>query len=141
MSAEVFLDTNILVYTFDVGAPRKRDRARSIVREALEKGNGVISWQVAQEFLHVALRKFENPLTPGEASDYLDQVLRPLWKIFPSPEVFQEALLIQRQAQYGLYDSLIVASALQSEASILYSEDLQHGRAFGKTLIVNPFAD
>ena len=75
MNVEVFFDTNIFVYTFDAGAPAKRDRARSLIREALEKGNGAISWQITQEFLNVALHKFKNPLTAGEASDYLDQVL------------------------------------------------------------------
>ncbi|HEY5892932.1 MAG TPA: PIN domain-containing protein [Chthoniobacterales bacterium] len=140
MNAEVFIDTNVLVYTFDPSAPAKRERARAIVREALEKGNGAISWQVSQEFLNLALHKFENPLTTGEVSDYLDQVLVPLWKVFPSPELFREATLIQRQSQYRFYDSLIVAAAIRSEASILYSEDLQDGRIFGRTKIVNPFA-
>jgi len=139
MSAEIFLDTNIFVYTFDASAPEKRAHARTLVREALDKGKGAISWQVTQEFLNVARHKFQNPLTPGEASDYLDQVLLPLWKVFPSPELFQEAILIQRQTQYRLHDSLIVAAAVQAGATILYSEDLQHGRTFGKTRIVNPF--
>lgn len=139
MNAEIFLDTNVFVYTFDGSAPPKRDRARTLVREALEKGNGAISWQVTQEFLNVALHKFANPLTAGEASDYVDQVFAPLWKVFPSPELFHEALRIQSQSQYRFYDSLIVASALQSGASILYSEDLQDGRTFGKMKIVNPF--
>jgi predicted nucleic acid-binding protein len=139
MNAEVFLDTNVFVYTFDDSAPAKRALARGLVREALEKGNGAISWQVAQEFLNVALHKFANPLTAGEASDYVDQVFAPLWKVFPSPELFHEALRIQRQSQYRFYDSLIVASALQSGASVLYSEDLQDGRMFGKMKIINPF--
>ncbi|MDD5198714.1 MAG: PIN domain-containing protein [Terrimicrobiaceae bacterium] len=140
MPVDVFFDTNIFVYTFDASAPEKRRRARSLVREALEKGTGAISWQVAQEFLNVGLHKFENPFTAGEASDYLDQVLLPLWKVSASPELFHEAILIQRQAQYRFHDSLIVASAVHSGASTLYSEDLQAGRTFGKTKIVNPFA-
>jgi len=32
----------------------------------------VISWQVAQEFLNVAIHRFERPLTPRETTDYLD---------------------------------------------------------------------
>jgi len=139
MSVEVFLDTNVFVYTFDAGAPEKQRRARALVREVLENGSGAISWQVAQEFLHVAMHKFENPLTAGEASDYLDQVLMPLWKVSSSPELIHEALLIRRQTQYRFYDSLIVAAAVRADASILYSEDLQDGRTFGKTKIVNPF--
>jgi len=139
MSVEVFFDTNIFVYTFDVDAPSKRERARSLVREALEAGNAAISWQIAQEFLNVALHKFKAPLTSGEASDYLEQVLMPMWKVFPSPELFHDAITIHRQTQYNFYDSLVVASAIRVEAAILYSEDLQDGRVFGKTRIVNPF--
>jgi hypothetical protein len=45
-----------------------------LVRGALETGEGAISWQVAQEFLNVALHRFERPLTPREAADYLDEV-------------------------------------------------------------------
>lgn len=100
MNAEVFFDTNILIYTFDATAPAKRKIARTLLREALEEGNGAISWQVAQEFLNAARHKFENPLTPGEASDYLDQVLMPLWKVSPTAELFQEASGIQRKSQY-----------------------------------------
>lgn len=139
MSVEVFLDTNILVYTFDAKAPEKRDRARAIVREALETGTGAISWQVTQEFLNVALHKFKNPMTLGESSDYLEQVLVPLWRVHSSAELIHDALQIQRQTQYRFYDSLIVASAVQSGATILYSEDLQAERIFGRTKIVDPF--
>jgi len=66
MNAEVFFDTNILVYTFDAGAVKKRGRARSLLQRALERGNGAISWQVSQEFLNVALHKFKNPPTAGK---------------------------------------------------------------------------
>jgi predicted nucleic acid-binding protein len=44
--------------------------------------------------------------------------------------------------RYGLsfWDSLIVASALQAQVAVLYSEDLQHGQVFeGGLRIVNPF--
>jgi predicted nucleic acid-binding protein len=140
MSVEVFLDTNVFVYTFDARVPEKQRRARELVRSALGTGKGAISWQVTQEFLNIALRKFEEPLTPGEAADYLDQVLTPLWKVSPSPELTHEALSIQRQTQFGFYDSLIVAAAIRSGAAILYSEDLQHGRTIGGTRILNPFA-
>jgi predicted nucleic acid-binding protein len=78
MPAEFFLDTNVLVYTFDSSAPAKRTRARELVQDALETGDGVISWQVAQEFLNVALHRFERPLTPREAAEYVDEVLAPL---------------------------------------------------------------
>lgn len=54
-------------------------------------------------------------------------------------QIYQKALQIQRETQYRFYDSLIVAAALESGASILYSEDLQHDHTIGHLRIVNPF--
>ena len=41
---------------------------------------------------------------------------------------------------YSYYDSLILASAVESRCTVLYSEDMQHGQVIEKKLkIVNPF--
>jgi predicted nucleic acid-binding protein len=41
---------------------------------------------------------------------------------------------------FSHYDSLIVATALSINCSVLYSEDLQHGQVVdGRLTIVNPF--
>ena len=140
MPAEFFLDTNVLVYTFDSSAPAKRSRARELVQDALETGDGVISWQVAQEFLNVALHRFERPLTPREAAEYVDEVLAPLCHVFPSPELLRDALAIHTETGFRFYDSLVVASAAASGARTLYTEDLQAGREIRGLRIANPFA-
>jgi len=141
MNAEYFLDTNILVYSFEVEAPEKCERARSLIAGALRTGDGVISWQVVQEFLNVARHKWEIPLSAGDAADYISSTLEPLCRVFATPTLWRAALTIQRESQYRFYDSLIVASALQSGAKLLYSEDLQQGRRFGEMEIRNPFDD
>jgi predicted nucleic acid-binding protein len=41
----------------------------------------------------------------------------------------------------AFYDALIVAAATEAGCGTLYTEDMQHGRAFGGLTIVNPFAD
>ena len=47
--------------------------------------------------------------------------------------------LIQRY-DFQLFDSIIVASALEAECDILYSEDLHHGLIVeDKLTILNPF--
>lgn len=60
MSAEVFLDTNILIYLFDQTDARKNQRAEEVVRRTLETGGGCISHQVVQET--------RNKFTPVTAS-------------------------------------------------------------------------
>lgn len=58
MNGRFFLDTNVFVYSFDVSAPSKARRATQPIRQALETRKGIISYQVAQEFFNVALRRF-----------------------------------------------------------------------------------
>ena len=136
-----FLDTNILVYTFEHEPTVERARARELVEMALTTRLGVISHQVVQEFLNVATRRFAVSLTPADCQEYLAQVLTPLWHVHPGPELYRTALHIQDDSGYGFYDSLIVAGALAGGCRTLYSQDLQHGRAFGALVIVDPFRD
>lgn len=139
MSVDFFLDTNVFVYSFDGSSPGKRDVACSLISEALRDGGGAISWQVVQEFLNVALHKWELPMTEGDAQTYLNMILRPLCVVYPSEPLWRAALSIQAQSQYHFYDSLVVASAVHCGAKVLYSEDLQDGRFFGDLEIRNPF--
>ena len=139
MNDKFFLDTNILVYTFDEENPEKRSRARSLVADALAGSRGVISYHVAQEFLNSALRRFAKPLSPADAERYLTVVLEPLCAVFASVELLHQAIDISGRWKYSFYDSLVIASALQAGCSVLYSEDLQHGQKIGDLRILNPF--
>lgn len=139
MSVDYFLDTNVLVYSFDETDAAKQEKSQALIEAALRSGRGAISWQVVQEFLNVALHKWEHPMTLSESIEYLGCVLHPICSVFPTNAVWRAALSIQTESQYRVYDSLIIASALQSGASILYSEDFQSGRRFGNLEIRNPF--
>lgn len=141
MSGKFFLDTNIIVYTFDEKSSEKRDRARSLVAEALVESHGVVSYQVVQEFLNAALRKFSKPLTSADAERYLTVVLEPLCSVFASVDLFHQALDIAGRWRYPFYDSLVIAAAIQAGCSVLYSEDLQHGQKIGNLRIINPFLE
>ena len=136
--ARYFLDTNIFVYTFDQGP--KREIALDLVRQALTTGLGLISYQVVTEFFNVALRKFEKRMTTGEAEDYFRAVLRPLLSVHSSESLIGSAMRIHSQHQTGWYDSFIIAAALEAKCTVLYSEDLQHGREFGDLKVVDPFS-
>ena len=134
-----FLDTNIFVYTFDNSAAAKRTKARAIVAQALEDGLGAISYQVVQEFLNVATRKFAQPMLPSEAQRYLARVLMPLCEVFPDSSLYSLALSISSESGISFYDALIVASATAAGCARLLTEGLQHGRRIGGVEIHNPF--
>ncbi len=138
MSARFFLDTNVLVYTFDPREPVKQTRATELVTEALQ-GQGIISSQVVQEFLNVASRKFVQPFSAADCRAYLDTVLEPLCEIFPTMDLYRRAVELMERWKYGLYDSLVVAAALDGGCRTLYSEDLHDGQTIEGLTIVNPF--
>lgn len=139
MSGRYFLDTNILAYCFDETAPEKRERANQLVREGLERRVGVISYQVVQEFINLALRRFEPRMGVDDVRQYAAVVLRPMLAVGSSMALYQRALEIVERYRFSWYDSLIVASALESRCEVLYSEDLQHKQRIESLEIVNPF--
>ena len=138
MSGRFFLDTNVLVYTFDHREPAKLARARELVAEAL-RGQGMISTQIVQEFLNVARRKFEQPLSSEECRSYLDGVLEPLCEVFPTIDLYHRGLELMDRWKYGFFDSMVLAAALAGGCRTLMSEDLQHGQVIEGLTIVNPF--
>ena len=140
MSGRFFLDTNIFVYSFDASSPKKAAKSTKLIRSAIETRGGIVSYQVVQEFFNVALRRFVKPMSSADAEQYLSTTFRPLLSVHSSPALYGEALRIGARFRLAWYDSLIVASAIEGQCDILYSEDLQDGQQFGRVLISNPFA-
>ena len=139
MSDKCFLDTNIFVYSFDLKSKLKQKRAKEIIDEALANHNGIISCQVIQEFMNVMTRKFASPLSNFDCQRYLAQVLSHLCEVYPTMEMYKQALTIQSETGFSFYDSLIVAAAQIGGCKVIYSEDLQHRQILSGLTIQNPF--
>jgi predicted nucleic acid-binding protein len=139
MDAPRFLDTNIFVYSFDSSAAAKRRRAQELISKALRERNAIISYQVIQEFLNVARRRFEKPMAIGSARAYLERVLLPLCEVLPDARLYSEALSIHEETGWSFYDALIVGSAVVGGCTTLLTEDLQHERIVRGVEIQNPF--
>ncbi len=126
-----FFDTNILVYAQE--ADRKGERARAL----MAKG-GVISVQVLNELANVLRKKHRRSWTEieqvlGDVDDALDEAVPVTF------EIHAAAVVLAREHGLSIYDALIVAAALEAGCDTLFSEDMQHQRAFGGMRIVNPF--
>ena len=139
MTARFFLDTNVFVYAFDVNSPKKSAQAEKLIRSAIQTRGGIVSYQVVQEFFNVALRRFAKPMTSTDAEQYFSTTFRPLLSVHSSLALFGEALRIAARFRLPWYDSLIVASAIAGQCSVLYSEDFQDGQQFGNMTTSNPF--
>ncbi|MHB9100625.1 MAG: PIN domain-containing protein [Sulfuricella sp.] len=127
-----FFDTNVVLYLLSADQA-KADRAEELLAEG-----GIISVQVLNEFAAVASRKLG--MSWPEIREVLDQV-RAVSIVEPlSVETHERGLLVAERYGISIYDSLIVAAALISGCSTLYSEDMQHGQIIeGQLTICNPF--
>ena len=135
---KAFVDTNVLIYAYDRLAGRKHDRARDLVEGLWNEGGGVLSTQILQEF-YVNVRRRTRPPVPQEearalVADYL------AWDpVVNDGAAVLEAVDVGQRYQLSFWDALVVVAALKGGASIIYSEDLNHGQRFGAVQILNPF--
>ena len=138
MKDKIFVDTNILIYAHDMDAGVKHDVANSIIEKIWEEKTGIISTQVIQEFYVNITRKIPNPITPvlarGIILNYFSWHLEPI-----DPHTILFASEIEERHVLSFWDSLIVATASQSNARKILTEDLNHGQVIEGTLIENPF--
>jgi len=139
MNGKYFLDTGIILSSFDSSDKRKNKIAIELIKKALDDHTGCISNQVVQEFLSVATKKFSVPLTASDSKMYLSKVLTPLCQVFADIDLYIRSVDIMERWDYSLYDSMIIAAALKAECTILYSEDLKDQEVIQDLTIVNPF--
>ncbi len=130
--ADRFFDTNVLLYLLSA-EPGRADR----VEEVLAAG-GTISVQVLNEFTSVALRKLG--MRVAEVREALAPIIDICQVIALTTQIHQRGLAVAERYRFSFYDALIVAAALESGCTTLFSEDLQDGQVIDQTLTVrNPF--
>ena len=133
-----FLDTNILIYAHDRSAGDKQIRARELVRELWQSGEGCLSIQVLQEFYVNVTQKVSKPLTSEAAAQIIADLS--LWPIHrPGPQDILDAIRLQSRYQLAFWDAMIIASAIQMGCQTLWSEDLNPGQIYGHVRVLNPF--
>ena len=133
-----FIDTNILVYAYDVDEKIKNPIAKDILIKCWENKSGIISTQVLQEFYVTVTTKLPKRLDLEDARELLKDLLSwPIEQVTPHDIV--SATEHQERYRYSFWDSLIIVIAQKSGAEMLYSEDLQDGQKFGDLTIRNPF--
>jgi predicted nucleic acid-binding protein len=135
MHADLFLDTNILLYA--ASKKEGEQEKRKVARELLARDGVGLSVQVLAEFYVNAISKLKLPE---------EQVLRVLEKLrrFPvlpvDEAVFWSALEIRKRYGISYWDSAILAAAIELGCGTVFSEDLSDGQSYAGVKVVNPFA-
>jgi len=138
MTVKVFVDTNVLVYAYDRGAGSRHERAQSLLEKLWKEGNGILSTQVLQEFYVNVRRKAKRPVSIEQAKSLISDYLS--WDpIVNDGATMLEAIDVEQRYQLSFWDSLIVVAAQKGGASVLFSEDFNHGQKFGSLVVQNPY--
>jgi len=132
MPDKVFIDSNICLYILDKGNPK------FAVAKRLLQSRPKISTQIVAENVNVCLKKFK--LSKTNALLHARGLMEACEVHSITNQILSLALFIMERYEYSIFDSMIVASALEARCEILYSEDMQHEqRIESKLTIINPF--
>lgn len=141
MADRIIVDTNILLYAYDLGAPVKQPRAVATLDRLVQQGLGVITPQVLAEFYVNATRKLEPPLTAGEAYARLQNYVLS-WEVLDvTGQIVLEAARGVHTYQLSYWDAQVWASARLNQIPIIFSEDFSTGSIIEGVRFVDPLAD
>ena len=132
MNDKFFLDTNVCIYAFDRDSKKKEKALDLIV-----SNQATVSTQVLMETANVAEKKLKFNQEEIELS--VNYITTFCSLQFIELSTIKLAFQIRRKHQYALYDALIIASAIEANCGILYTEDMQHGHFIDNMRIINPF--
>jgi predicted nucleic acid-binding protein len=127
------LDTNILIYSHDNNALDKQNIARDLIVRS-----PIICSQTLAEYISVLRRVIKIP------KEFVISACMPNLKHCQIQIVdiatLQTAERLIERYDFQLFDAIIVASALEKDCNILYSEDMQHNMKIDRKLsIINHF--
>ncbi|NLE60323.1 MAG: PIN domain-containing protein [Planctomycetes bacterium] len=133
-----FVDTNILVYAHDTSSGAKCARARELVRELWDSGEGGLSIQVLQEFYVAVTRKAPRPLSAADAARIVGDLST--WEVYcPAVHDVLDAIRVHERWRLSFWDAMIVVSARQLGCRVLWSEDLNAGQVIEGLEVRSPF--
>ena len=121
-ASDAFVDTNILVYAYDISAGDKHVIASQLVNTWWEESTGCLSLQVLQEFYITVTLKIARPLESQLARQIIADLAH--WRIHsPDADDLLRAIDLQMETQTSFWDALILQSARQLGCKTLYSEE------------------
>jgi predicted nucleic acid-binding protein len=132
----VFVDTNVFIYYLDTTDAKKHAAAKLWLAELWQNRQGIISYQVLQEFYSVGTQKW--PALGAEIRAKIDDLFD--WHpVVINRQIIEDSWEIQGRYRISFWDSLIVAAAKAASCQYLLTEDLQEGLELDGVVVVDPF--
>ena len=137
MINNIFLDTNIIIYAYKNDNKEKNDIAVNVLQTKTENIRLFISVQSVNEFISALIKKNYQRHTIKE---YVNEIINSINIFYFDFDIIDYAIDIKFRYNFSYFDSLLLATAIQHNCSIFYTEDLQHNQIIeNKIKIINPF--
>jgi predicted nucleic acid-binding protein len=135
------IDTNILVYAYDVSERAKRHVARAVLDEVWDQGGGVLTLQNLSEFVVAVTRKVEHPIALSSARTILADILRSgRWLVIDrQAQTIMAAIELVERTGAPYWDALIAASMLEHGITTIVTENERDFKKIHGLTVINPF--
>ncbi len=135
MRDKIFIDSNIILYSYSKTELDKNKIANALIFSFDEI---LVSTQVINEVTNILFKKFQ--LDSVDIENVLLEIDNNFKIVNFSLTTQIKAIKIKKKYKLQYYDSLILATALENNCTVLYSEDMQHRQIIEDQLkIINPF--
>ncbi len=139
MRGRVLIDTNMLVYAYDVSEPEKQRRALDVLRGLAERETGVVSTQIMAEMFVVLTRKLSSPLSAEQAVRSLERHMRTWQVVSVTDFIVLEAARGVRDHAMSFWDAQVWATAKLNQIPVVLREDFASGSVIEGVQFENPF--
>jgi predicted nucleic acid-binding protein len=135
------LDTNVLVYAYDVSERRRREIAKALVDEVWNAGGGVVTLQNLSEFFFAVTRKVQKPVPVVDAKTIVSDILRSSrWMVIDrNAGTVMKAMEIVESVRAPFWDALIAACMLEHGIEVIVTENEKDFKNIPGLSIINPF--
>ena len=138
------IDTNILIYAYDLSCPEKRDPCMHIIEDCwLGKKTCALSVQNLSEFYNAVTCKIANPLEKKEARKIVSRLAA--YPNFLMLAFDQETVLdaIDIDIRFGVHywDALLVATMSKHGIFRIYTENVKDFQKVPFLEVMNPMID
>lgn len=139
MTGKILVDTNVLVYAYDLSEPKKQTQALKVLDTLATSRKGTLTAQVMAEFAVAVTRKIPNPLSWDRVAASIENYLQS-WEVLELTSlIVLEAVRGVRQHRFSYWDAQIWAAARLNQIPVIFSEDFTTGRSVEGITFVNPF--
>ncbi len=140
MTDEVFFDSNIICYAFDLREPGKRGVCLELMKRVLNSEiRGVVSNQVLGEVFHATVRKFGLPA--DQAFTIIDGMFQSdKWKkVDYTCETIDRAARKSGQSRIQFWDAVILETMKENGIRKIITENVRDFAGISGIEVANPF--